>query len=71
MRKPKMSRRMINWYVQLSTYDLRFEPRSTIKSQALADFAADFRSDLQFKVGKEIQWLQDTEETKKGIIFSY
>lgn len=62
---------MINWYVQLSTYDLRFEPRSAIKSQALADFAADFRSDLQFNVGKEIQWLQDTKETKKGIIFSY
>lgn len=38
-----MSGRMAKWSVKLSRYDLRYEQISTIKSQALADFVADFR----------------------------
>ncbi|XP_074264802.1 uncharacterized protein LOC141587247 [Silene latifolia] len=42
MRKPKLSGRMTKWSVHLSGYDLQFEPRTTIKSQVLADFISDF-----------------------------
>ncbi|XP_074300246.1 uncharacterized protein LOC141631481 [Silene latifolia] len=42
MRKPELSGRMTKWSVHLSGYDLQFEPRTTIKSQALADFVSDF-----------------------------
>ncbi|XP_074265655.1 uncharacterized protein LOC141588099 [Silene latifolia] len=42
MRKPEISRRMTKWSVHLSGYDLKFEPRTTIKSQALADFVSGF-----------------------------
>ncbi|XP_074314791.1 uncharacterized protein LOC141650800 [Silene latifolia] len=34
--------RMTKWSVHLSGYDLQFEPRMAIKSQALADFVSDF-----------------------------
>ena len=33
--------RMSKWFMRLSTYDLTYEPRIAIKSQALADFVAD------------------------------
>ncbi|XP_074265474.1 uncharacterized protein LOC141587908 [Silene latifolia] len=42
MRKPELSGRMTKWSVHLSGYDLQFEPRTAIKSQALADFIFDF-----------------------------
>ncbi|XP_074299868.1 uncharacterized protein LOC141631042 [Silene latifolia] len=42
MRKPELSGRMTKWSVNLSGYDLEFEPRTAIKSQALADFVSDF-----------------------------
>lgn len=70
MRKAEMLGRMANQFVQVSTYELRYEPMSKIKSQAVADFMADFHIDLQPEVEKEIQWLQDTEYTKKRTLFT-
>ena len=57
MRKPEMSRRMAKWSVKLSTYNIIYDPRSTIKSQALADFVADFSDDLKNEVKLEIEQL--------------
>ncbi|XP_074297446.1 uncharacterized protein LOC141628173 [Silene latifolia] len=42
MRKPELSGRMTKWSVHLSGYDLQFEPRTAIKSQALVYFVSDF-----------------------------
>ena len=70
MRKPEMSGRMAKWSIQLSTYDLRYEPRSAIKSQALADFVADFSTDLQPEVEEEVQWFQDENQPKQWILFT-
>ncbi|XP_071912192.1 uncharacterized protein [Coffea arabica] len=39
--KPESSGRMVNWAVELSEYDLGYQPRTSIKAQALADFIAD------------------------------
>ncbi|XP_074288969.1 uncharacterized protein LOC141614114 [Silene latifolia] len=37
MRKPELSGRMAKWSVHLSSYDLKFEPRTAIKSQTQAE----------------------------------
>ena len=37
-RKTEMSGRMEKWSIKLSTYDLKYEPRSSIKSHALSFF---------------------------------
>src|SRR5512142_3231344 len=34
--------RVVKWAIELSEFDLHFEPRHTIKSQALADFVAEW-----------------------------
>ena len=57
MRKPEMSGGMAKWSVKLSTYNIIYEPRSAIKSKALADFVADFSDDLKKKVELEIEQL--------------
>ncbi|RDY02343.1 hypothetical protein CR513_14206, partial [Mucuna pruriens] len=38
LRKPDLAGRMVAWSVQLSKFDISFERRGQIKSQALADF---------------------------------
>ncbi|XP_074278375.1 uncharacterized protein LOC141601966 [Silene latifolia] len=45
MRKPELSGRMAKWSVHLSGYDLKFEPRTAIKSQCSATFVSDFAKD--------------------------
>ncbi|XP_074299042.1 uncharacterized protein LOC141630059 [Silene latifolia] len=54
IRKPELSGRMVKWSVHLSGYDLKFEPRTAIKSQALADFVSDFSPTLQEHADSEI-----------------
>jgi hypothetical protein len=34
--------RVVKWAIELSEFDLHFEPRHAIKSQALADFVAEW-----------------------------
>ena len=33
---------LIQWAIELSEFDIRYQPRSTIKAQALAFFIAEF-----------------------------
>ena len=42
MNKLEAARRLIQWAVELSEFDIRYQPRNAIKSQALADFIAEF-----------------------------
>ena len=53
---------MAKWSVKLSTYDLIYEPRTAIKSQALADFVADFSNDIKHEADLEVQQLEITRE---------
>ncbi|XP_074288198.1 uncharacterized protein LOC141613364 [Silene latifolia] len=61
MRKPELSWRMVKWSVHLSGYDLKFEPRTAIKSQALADFVSYFSPTLQEQADSEILTLNETK----------
>ncbi|KAL6566463.1 hypothetical protein OROGR_002078 [Orobanche gracilis] len=46
MHRPDVSVRMIKWAVELSQFDLTFEPRTSMKGQILADFIAEFTSPI-------------------------
>nr|KYP73559.1 Transposon Ty3-I Gag-Pol polyprotein [Cajanus cajan] len=41
LRKPEIAGRMMAWSVELSEFDISFEPRGPIKSQHLADFVSE------------------------------
>ncbi|XP_074270977.1 uncharacterized protein LOC141594892 [Silene latifolia] len=62
MRKPELSGRMVKWSIHLSGYDLKFEPRTAIKSQALADFVSDISPTLQEQADSEILTLSEAKE---------
>ena len=46
LRHKEASGRIIKWAVELGTYTIDFRPRHMIKSQALADFIAEW-TDMQ------------------------
>ena len=70
MRKPNISGRMAEWLVKLSTFDLKYDPRSAIKSQALIDFVVDFSDDLQTEVEIETRQLLEEENMGRWTLFT-
>ena len=42
MNKLEVTRQLIQWAIELSEFDDRYQPRSAIKTQVLADFIAEF-----------------------------
>ena len=40
MNKLEAAGRLIQWAIELSEFDIRYQPRNAIKAQALADFIA-------------------------------
>ena len=42
MNKLEAAGQLIQWAVELSEFDIRYQPRNAIKAQALADFIAEF-----------------------------
>ena len=44
MNKLEAAGRMVQWAIELSQFDIEYQPQTTIKAQALADFIAEFTS---------------------------
>ena len=42
MNKPGAVGRMIQWAIELSQFNIEYQPRTTIKAQALLDFFIEF-----------------------------
>ena len=42
MNKLEAAERLIQWAIELSEFDVKYQPRNAIKAQALADFIAKF-----------------------------
>ena len=47
------SSRVVDWANQFADYDIQFEPRTTIKAQALADFISEMIDTLEEVVTEE------------------
>nr|XP_023909274.1 uncharacterized protein LOC112020937 [Quercus suber] len=62
MSKPEAARRMIQWAIELSQFDVEYHPRTTIKAQALADFIAEFTYPDEFNHASEDEiWIIQTD----------
>ncbi|XP_070022137.1 uncharacterized protein [Nicotiana sylvestris] len=55
LHKHELSGRLAKWAIKLSEYEITYEPRTSIKSQVLADFVADFSQGMQLEAEKELQ----------------
>ena len=56
--KLEAARRLIQWAVELSEFDIKYLPRHTIKAQALADFIVEFTpSHNDLEVVEDKKWI--------------
>ena len=56
MNKPEVARRMVKWVIELSQFDIKYHPRTTIKAQALVDFIAEFTLPEDYIPTNETEW---------------
>ena len=69
LQKPDVAGRMVRWAVELSEFDIQYEPRGSIKGQVYADFLAELSpGSLQQKVEIGSQWvlLMDWSSNQQG-----
>ncbi|XP_073132802.1 uncharacterized protein [Henckelia pumila] len=52
---PNASERLVRWITELSEYDIKFEPRTAIKAQALADFLAETGEETNISIRLDFQ----------------
>ncbi|KAH7836604.1 hypothetical protein Vadar_003351 [Vaccinium darrowii] len=65
MRKADLSDRICKWSLELANFDIRYEPRTAIKGQALADFVAELTPKLESDLQKE-NAAEDADAEKPG-----
>ena len=62
IKQPEVARRMIQWAIKLSQFDIEYHPRTTIKVQALVDFIAEFTSPKEDGLAEGIRrWTIQTD----------
>ena len=44
LHKPETSGRLMKWAIELSEFDIRYKPKTSIKGQVLVDFIMEFTS---------------------------
>ncbi|XP_022158591.1 uncharacterized protein LOC111025048 [Momordica charantia] len=60
--KPETSGRLMKWAMELSEYDIQFEPRTALKGQAMADFIAELTPPLQ-SAKSDLPWTIYVDES--------
>ena len=62
MNKPEAARRMVQWAIEFSQFDIEYHPRTAIKAQALADFIAEFTLPDEDKIIDKVEgWTIQTD----------
>ncbi|KAJ9544306.1 hypothetical protein OSB04_024013 [Centaurea solstitialis] len=68
LRKPELTGRLAKWSIYLSGFDLTYKPRTVIKSQALADFVAEFSPGVEQPSHDEINNTTNNEAEYEALI---
>ena len=57
LQKSDVARRMVRWVVELSEFDVQYEPRGPIKGQVYADFVVELSSAATHQEGTSFKWV--------------
>ena len=68
LKKPDVAGRMVKWAVELSEFDIKYEPRGLIKGQIFADFVVELSSEATQVEGDDFRWvlLVDGSSNQQG-----
>ena len=68
LQKPNVAGRMVRWAVELSEFDVQYEPRGPIKGQIYADFVVELSSATTHQEGAGFRWvlLVDGSSNQQG-----
>jgi hypothetical protein len=64
LHKPDLAGRMMSWAIELTLYDISYEPRLAIKAQVLADFLAEMMHPGQAHPGEWMIYVDGSSNTK-------
>ncbi|XP_074336301.1 uncharacterized protein LOC141673449 [Apium graveolens] len=67
--KPDLTGRMAKWAIRLSTYDITYDTRTAIKSQALADFVDNFSPSQMTDAEQEFQQVLSRVDVKPWTLY--
>jgi len=65
LKKPDVAGRMVKWAVELSEFDIQYEPRGPIKGQVFADFVVELSSVATPTEGLDFRWLLSVDGSSK------
>ena len=66
LQKPDVARRMVRWAVELSEFDVQYEPRGPIKGQEYANFVVELSSaDAQQEEEANFRWVLSVDGSSK------
>lgn len=57
LQKPDVPGRMVKWVVELSEYDISYEPRGPIKGPVYVDFTVELASSKQDILEENYKWI--------------
>jgi len=57
LKKPDVAGRMVKWAVELSEFNIKYEPRGPIKGQIFADFVVELSSERVQNPGDDFRWV--------------
>ena len=63
LKKPDVAGRMVKWAVELSEFDIRYEPRGPIKGQVFADFVVELSSGVTPSEGLDFRWVLSVDDS--------
>jgi len=63
LKKPDVAGRMVKWAVELSEFDIKYEPRGPIKGQIFADFVVKLSSEAAQVEGDDFRWVLSVDES--------
>ena len=68
LKKPDVAGRMVKWAVELSKFDIKYEPRGPIKEQIFVDFVVELSSETVQSEGNDFRWvlLVDGSSNQQG-----
>jgi len=74
LQKPNLVGRMVRWVVELSEFDVQYEPRGPIKGQVYADFVVELSSadahqeEAKFRWVLSVDWSSNQQGSGAGVI---